>query len=184
MEGYYSLKICGLTRELKKIKVAPGLVIASFVMLGDTQLIEKCADALYLKVKKLGNIDMIVCPEAKGIPLAHALSVRLGVSYVVARKSVKSYMEAPIVSEVKSITTAEKQVIVINGPDAQKLKGKNVCVVDDVVSTGGSLRSLENILAQTGCNIMSKVAALLEEGGYRGKDLIYLDTLPVFKTTD
>ena len=52
---------------------------------------------------------------------------------------------------------------------------------NDVVSTGGSLHSLEAVLAKTGCTVASKVAVLLEEGGYDGKDLIYLEKLPVFK---
>jgi len=180
MNEYYELKICGLTRSLKKVKVTPNLVIASFVMLGDTQMIEKCADALFEKMSVISEIDMLVCPEAKGIPLTHALAVRLGVDYVVARKSVKGYMENPITSEVKSITTNEKQIIVIDETDAAKLEGKRVCVVDDVVSTGGSLRSLEDVLAKTGCSVISKAAVLLEEGGYSGEDLIYLQKLPVF----
>ena len=180
MNEHYELKICGLVRNLKKVQVAQNLVIASFVMLGDTQLIEKCADALIEKMKVISGIDMLVCPEAKGIPLTHALAVRLGVDYVVARKSVKGYMENPITSEVKSITTTEKQIIVIDEIDAAKLEGKSVCVVDDVVSTGGSLRSVEDVLAKTGCTVISKVAVLLEEGGYSGEDLIYLQKLPVF----
>ena len=107
MNETYTLHVAGLTRELKKVRVAPNLRIASFVMLGDTRLIERCADALYEEIKKLGTIEMLVCPEAKGIPLTHALAVRMGVDYVVARKSVKGYMEHPIIAEVKSITTTE-----------------------------------------------------------------------------
>ncbi len=181
MNETYTLHVAGLTRELKKVRVAPNLRIASFVMLGDTRLIERCADALYEEINKLGAIEMRVCPEAKGIPLTHALAVRMGVDYVVARKSVKGYMEHPIIAEVKSITTTEKQIIVIDEFDAAKLSGKRVCVVDDVVSTGGSLRSLEEVLAKTGCTVVSKVAVLLEEGGYSKDDLIYLERLPVFK---
>ena len=90
MNESYTLHVAGLARELKKVRIAPDLRIASFVMLGDTRLIEKCADALYEKIKGLGDINMLVCPEAKGIPLTHALAVRMGVDYVVARKSVKA----------------------------------------------------------------------------------------------
>lgn len=180
MNEHYELKICGLNRNLKKVQVGPNLVIASFVMLGDTELIERCADELFDKMKDIIQLDMLVCPEAKGIPLTHALAVRLGVDYVVARKSIKGYMENPITSEVKSITTNEKQIIVIDEIDAAKLEGKRVCVVDDVVSTGGSLRSLEDVLSKTGCSVISKAAVLLEEGGYSGEDLIYLQKLPVF----
>ena len=181
MAEFYTLHLCGITRELKKVRVAPHLTIASFVMLGDTQLIEKAADALLEKIRGLGRIDMLVCTEAKGIPLTHAIAARMGVDYVVARKSVKAYMEHPIIEETKSITTSEKQIIVIDEMDAAKLDGKRVWVVDDVVSTGGSLHSLEAVLAKTGCTVASKVAVLLEEGGYDGKDLIYLEKLPVFK---
>ena len=180
MNDHYELNICGISRSLKKVQVTPNLVIASFVMLGDTELIERCADALHEKMKNMEKIDMLVCPEAKGIPLTHALAVRFGVDYVVARKSIKGYMENPITAEVKSITTTEKQIIVIDEIDAAKLKGKKVCVVDDVVSTGGSLRSVEDVLAKTGCTVISKVAVLLEEGGYSGDDLVYLEKLPVF----
>ena len=180
MTETYTLNICGLTRELKKVQVAPNLKIASFVMLGDTMLIEKTADALYEKLKSRNDIEIIVSLEAKGIPLAHALSVRLGTNYVVIRKSIKSYMENPIYTEVKSITTKEPQKIVINGVDATLLKGKNVCIVDDVVSTGGSLKSVERLLELTECNVVAKVDVLLEEGGYNGEDLTYLAKLPVF----
>ena len=68
MNESYTLHVAGLVRELKKVRIAPDLRIASFVMLGDTRLIEKCADALYEKIKGLGDINMLVCPEAKGIP--------------------------------------------------------------------------------------------------------------------
>ncbi len=181
MKEFYDLKICGITRPLPKVRIAPGLSIASFVMLGDTTLVEKCADALAAKLKTLGAVDLLVCPEAKGIPLTHAIAVRLGVDYIVARKSVKSYMEEPLTSEVKSITTAGTQMTVIDGADAKRLAGKRVCVVDDVVSTGGSLIALESLLARTGCTVVTKVAALLEEGGYDGHDLVYLEKLPIFK---
>lgn len=180
MEESYNLEICGLDRPLKKVRVAPKLRIASFVMLGDTQLIEKCADALAGPVKEKSAPEILVCPEAKGIPLTHAIAVRLGLDYVVARKSVKGYMEHPIIAEVQSITTTEKQIIVIAEDDAAKLHGKRVCIIDDVVSTGGSLRSVEDVLAKTGCKVTGKAAVLLEEGGYDGNDLIYIKKLPIF----
>jgi adenine phosphoribosyltransferase len=176
---YYDLRVAGLTRRLKKVRVADSLVIASFVMLGDTKLIEACADALLPLLPK-DEIDMLVCLEAKGIPLTHALAVRLGVDYITVRKSVKSYMENPLVVEVQSITTAGSQLLVMDGVDRAKVEGKRICVVDDVVSTGGSLRSVEKLLAEAGAEVVSKTAVLLEEGGYDGQDLVYLERLPVF----
>jgi adenine phosphoribosyltransferase len=89
-------------------------------------------------------------------------------------------MENPVFTEVKSITTNEPQKLVLNGVDAALLKGKNVCIVDDVVSTGGSLKSVEALLAKAECTVVARVAVLLEEGGYAGDDLTYLAKLPVF----
>jgi adenine phosphoribosyltransferase len=179
MENTYELHISGLTRHLKKVKISDDLVIASFVMLGDTELIERTAEDLYRKLPN--DIDYLVCPEAKGIPLTHAIARRLGINYVIVRKSVKGYMKNPVIEKVQSITTREPQIIVLDGLDAEKLTNKRVCIVDDVVSTGGSLKALERLLSHVQCTVVAKVAVLLEEGGYDKEDLIYLGNLPIFK---
>lgn len=178
MENFYELHVAGITRKLKKIRVSEDITIASFVMLGDTELIEKTAEALCPMLPE--GIDFLVCPEAKGIPLTHVLANKLGIDYVIIRKSVKGYMENPLIEKVQSITTREPQIIVLDGLDVEKLKGRKVCIIDDVVSTGGSLHAVENLLAKADCTVIAKAAVLLEEGGYDGEDLIYLDTLPVF----
>jgi adenine phosphoribosyltransferase len=181
VESHYTLQVAGLRRRLQKVKIGEKLAIASFVMLGDTELIEKTALALYEHPAfPRFDVDVLVCPEAKAIPLAHALARLLQVNYIVARKSVKSYMRSPVVESVKSITTAEPQLLVLDGADVEKIRGRNVCVVDDVVSTGESLRTLEKLLVNTGCKVVAKVAVLLEEGGHDGEGIVYLEKLPVF----
>jgi adenine phosphoribosyltransferase len=178
---FYTLHVAGVTRALPKIKISDKLAIASFVMLGDTELVEKAAQALYEHPNfPRYEIDVLVCPEAKAIPLTQVLANLLHVNYIVVRKSVKAYMRDPVVESVKSITTTEEQVLVMNGADADRIRGRNVCIVDDVVSTGGSLKALDGLLAQTGCKVIARAAVLLEEGGYKGDGLIYLDKLPVF----
>ncbi len=178
MNDFYELKIAGITRKLKKIKISDDLTIASFVMLGDTELIERTAEELYKKLPE--GIDILVCPEAKGIPLTHVMANKLGIDYVIIRKSVKGYMVDPLIEKVQSITTREPQIITLDGLDVVKLKGRRVCIIDDVVSTGGSLKAVENLLAKAECTIVAKAAVLLEEAGYSEDDLIYLEKLPVF----
>jgi len=182
MTDFYELHVAGLTRRLPKVKISDNLAIASFVMLGDTELVEQTAEEL---VKKLpvDEIEYLVCLEAKGIPLTHAIARRIGVDYVTVRKSIKSYMENPLVEEVQSITTKGKQMLVLNGPDRQKITGKKVCVVDDVVSTGGSIKAVQRLLEKANAKVVCKAAVLLEEGGYEGKDLVYLEKLPIFPIT-
>ena len=181
-DEFYELKVAGLTRKLPKVKINDKLAIASFVMLGDTDLIEKCADALFyqLDTRKL-DIDIIVVPEAKGIALAHCISNHMSVDYVVARKSVKGYMSDPMVEKVQSITTIGAQTLVLDSCDVEKLKGKKICIVDDVVSTGGSIVGLQEMLEKIDCKVVCKATVLLEEAGYDKDDLIYLAKLPIFR---
>lgn len=178
-EKTYELHLAGVTRQLPLRRVAEHITVPSFVMLGDTELIEACADALFEKLPK--DVDYLVCPEAKAIPLTHALARRMGIDYIVIRKTVKAYMENPIVADVRSITTAGEQHLVMDSTDVKKLYHKRVIIIDDVVSTGGSLRAVENILSKTACTVVAKAAPLLEDGGYDGKDLIYLKEHPVFR---
>jgi adenine phosphoribosyltransferase len=176
----YTLEVAGLRRVLPLVKIKDNLSIASFVMLGDTKLVEECAKALYQKLP-IHIIDVIVCPEAKAIPLAQSLAQLMLINYVVVRKSVKGYMDDPIIRKVKSITTTGEQMMVLDRKDAATIKGRNVCILDDVVSTGGSLKSIEELIIPMGCNIVCKAAVLLEDAGYDGNDLIYLSKLPIFK---
>jgi len=180
-KNFYTLNIAGLRRRLPKIRINDKLTIASFVMLGDTELIEKTAQALYEHPHfPKYRIDVLVCPEAKAIPLTHVLAKLLQVNYIVARKSLKSYMSDPVVEKVTSITTAGEQLLVLDCPDVESINGRNVCIVDDVVSTGGSINSLEKLLAKVGCKVICKAAVLLEEAGYEKDDLVYLERLPIF----
>ena len=180
---FYELNVAGLVRKLPKVKINDELAIASFVMLGDTKLTESCA--LYLTnhpdfPKGDNDIDVVICPEAKAIPLVHVISRILGVDYIVARKSVKGYMVDPIVEKVESITTIGEQMLVLDKPDADKVKGKNVCIIDDVVSTGGSIISVEKLMKKAEANVVCKAAVLLEDAGYNNPDLVYLENLPIF----
>lgn len=179
----YTLKIGELTRELPVIPLGNGVSIASFVMLGDTEMVEYAAENLLRHPAFPKNrIDALVCPEAKAIPLTHALAVRLHIDYVVLRKDLKAYMRDAIAESVTSITTRGTQTLVLDGPERKRLAGKRVCVVDDVVSTGGSLSAIERLLSRARCEVVGKAAVLLEEGGYAGEDIAYLARLPVFKT--
>ncbi len=190
VDDFFTLSVAGLERKLPKVKINDKLAIASFVMFGDTELVEKCSKYLFEKVLTLGA-DVLICPEAKAIPLTHALARRLNIDYVVARKNVKGYMVDPMIEKVQSITTIGAQTLVLDVCDIEKLQGKNVGIIDDVVSTGGSLLGLEAMLrkinhggniATGNCTVVYKAAVLLEEAGYDKDDLVYLEKLPIFKS--
>ena len=175
---YYTLNVAGITRDLLLCPISDELNIAAFILFGDVELTEKCAEAL---VKKAPEHDVMITAESKGIPLIHAMCRLTGKNrYVLARKSVKLYMSDVVKCETQSITTATSQTLYINGDDAEYMKGKRVLIVDDVISTGGSLASLENLVKQSGGEIVGKMTILAEGDAIDRKDIIYLAPLPLF----
>ena len=174
----YTLHVAGLTRELPIIKLSYDLSIASFIILGDTEIVRKTAPII---AKKLPEVDFIVTAEAKGIPLAYEISRILNLNeYVVARKSIKAYMEEPIEVEINSITTTNSQKLYLNNQDAKKIKGKRIALVDDVISTGQSLKALERLVEKAGGKVLAKAAILAEGDAKDRKDIVFLEALPTF----
>ena len=174
----YRLKVAGIERDLPLCPIGENLYIGAFIMFGDVELTEKCAQAL---IKKAPEHDVIITAESKGIPLAYEMCRLSGKNrYILARKSVKLYMKDVVKCETQSITTAAKQTLYIDGDDAEYLRGKKVLVVDDVISTGGSLLSLENLVEQAGGNIVGKLTVLAEGDAASRDDIIFLEKLPLF----
>ncbi len=182
LEGFrvmvYRIKVAGIERDLPLCPISDSLNIGAFVLFGDVELTEKCAEELY---KLAPEHDIMITAESKGIPLIHAMCRISGKNkYVLARKSVKLYMENVIKCETQSITTSARQVLYIDGKDAEAMRGKRVLIVDDVVSTGGSLASLEDVVRQSGGNIVGKMAILAEGDAIGRSDITYLAPLPLF----
>ncbi len=171
----YSIEVAGVKRELPVIQISDKLSIASFVILGDTEIV--CASAEEI-VKRLPEVDVLVTAEAKGIPLVFEISRLLKMKkYIVARKSIKPYMNNPMVHEVVSITTQKKQLLVLEEQDALEIKGKRV-----VISTGESLSAIESLVTAAGGKIAAKAAILAEGSAALRDDIIFLEALPLFES--
>lgn len=177
MSEFYEIKIAGCTRKLKKFPVSDKLDIAAFILFGDVEITEKSAAAL---LEKCPEFDVILTPEAKSIPLAYEMSRQSGKKYVVARKGVKVYMGNAIDIAERSITTQKEQHLYLGEDDIADLKGRNVLIVDDVISTGESLKAVEELARQAGANIVGKCAVLAEGDAKDRDDIIYLEPLPLF----
>lgn len=175
---FYNIKVAGLSRDLPLCPINEELYIGAFIMFGDVELTEKCAEDLLARAPEH---DVIITAESKGIPLAYEMCRLSGKNrYVLARKSVKLYMHDVVSCETKSITTEAQQTLYIDGDDAEYLKGKRVLIVDDVISTGGSLLSLERLVENAGGNIVGKMTVLAEGDATERDDIIYLEKLPLF----
>jgi len=175
---YHRMTIAGLERDLPLCPVSDTLYIGAFVIFGDQELTVACARDLLAKAPEY---DYIITAEAKGIPLAHEMARQAGdAKYILARKGVKVYMRDVFSSTVRSITTAKEQTLYLDGNDAALMKGKRILIVDDVISTGESLKALEVLVEKAGGIICGRMAILAEGDAQDRADLIYLEKLPVF----
>lgn len=178
MNQTYTLHVAGVTRELPMMNVSANVTIASFVILGDVEIVKATAPLL---AERLPEVDVIVSAEAKGIPIAHEVAASLGMDrYYVARKSVKAYMGEPLIQTVQSITTSEEQMLCFDENDARAICGKRVAIIDDVISTGESVRALEALVEAAGGNVVAKAAILAEGDAADRDDIIFLEKLPLF----
>ena len=175
---YYTMNVAGLERQLPICPVNDTLSIAVFVIFGDQELTVACAREL---LKKAPEYDYIITAEAKGIPLAHEMARQHGdAKYILARKGPKLYMRDIFSVSVQSITTAKEQKLYLDGADAALMQGKRILVVDDVISTGESLKALEALVEKAGGQICGRMAILAEGDAQERPDLIYLEKLPLF----
>ncbi len=175
----YSVEIAGLKRDLRLFEIKPGLKIAILNILGDTELVQACAQELSEKLKDI-QYDVLVTAEAKSIPLAHALSVETKKPYVVLRKAYKPYMGAALKAETLSITTGQPQILFLDEKDIGMIKGRKVVVVDDVISTGSTLQGMRMLLEKAGASVIAEAAIFTEGDRAQWENIIALGHLPLF----
>ena len=175
---YHTMTIAGVTRNLPLCRVNDELYIGAFVIFGDVELTVACAREL---LKVAPEHDILITAESKGIPLVYEMARQHGENrYLVARKAAKLYMRDVFSTDVTSITTANRQMLCIDGEDAAFMRGKRVLIVDDVISTGGSLVAVQKLVEQAGGIVVGKMAILAEGEAQQRDDIIYLEKLPLF----
>lgn len=176
MKDSYSLCIGHIQRELPVVPVSETLCVALFNLLGDTELTEESGILLASRIPK--EIEILLTPEGKALALAHVVSRESQLPYVTARKSKKPYMTDPMTYEYHSITTQQKQILVLDSKDASLIKGKTVGIIDDVVSTGETVEALKGLMQQAG-SVLGGVYAILTEGDQK-EEVVSLGHLPLF----
>ena len=176
MPEYYRVNVAGLERDLIRCPLNDKIDIAGFIVFGDVELTIRASEEL---LKKCPDFDYIVTPEAKSIPIAYEMSRQSGKKYFVARKRAKLYMKDPVSVEVRSITTDAVQTLIMDSLEGEQLRGKRVIIVDDVISTGESLRAVEALVSKFDANIVAKCAVFAEGDAADRNDIIFLEKLPL-----
>ena len=175
----YPIEIAGVKRDLRLFEVKPGLRIAILNILGDVELVEACAEEL---AKRLADTDydVILTAESKSIPIAHMLSRATGIPYIVLRKEYKPYMGEAVRSETLSITTGKPQTLLLDEKDIPLIQNKKVVVLDDVISTGSTLRGMHLIVDKAGGEVVKEVAILTEGERSTWRNILALGHLSLF----
>ena len=174
----YEVDIAGMKRQLKLFKVSEDLQIAAFILYGDVEITQHAAKELLARAPQF---DIMLTSASKSIPLIYEMARQAGMNeYIVALKAQKVYMGEPLSADLNSITTLHRQQIFIGEDDVEKLRGKRVLIVDDVISTGESLKALERLAESAGGEIVAKMAVLAEGDAYDRTDITVLGKLPLF----
>jgi adenine phosphoribosyltransferase len=122
------------------------------------------------------DVDKIVTIEAMGLPLGAALSTMTDIPFIIIRK--RKY-ELPGEIAVHQATGYSKGELYLNGID----KGDRVLIIDDVISTGGTMKAAIRALEQAGAIIQDIVVVIergdgkkvIEDMGYDVQTLITVD---------
>ncbi|MCV3208677.1 phosphoribosyltransferase family protein [Mesorhizobium sp. YC-39] len=135
--------------------------------------------------------DIVVGSATLGIPIAIEVSRRLGNDqYVILQKSPKFHLADAMVEEVRSITTATPQRLLLDRRSITLLQGKRVLVVDDVVATGSSMAAAIRLVRRAGAEVLGAGVILTEGHSWRdalGKDAGLIESLghiPQFDVVD
>lgn len=172
----HPIRIGDLQRHLPVVPVSDDVSIAFLKLYGDTELLEVATAALADQLTD--DADIIVGPESGGILLAHLLAQRTKRPCVVARKKVRPNMTAPLRVPVRTIGTAGEQELVLGEDDAAVINGRRVALIDEVVSSGGTLHALQTLVGAAGGEVVQTLAVATE--GERRPSVTSLVHLPVF----
>ena len=138
-------------------------------------LLQEVTNNMKQRIKKCGKIDKIVTMEAMGIPLAADLSQKIHVPFTIIRK--RSY-GLPDEISVEQVTGYSKAKLFINGLK----KGDKIVIVDDVLSTGGTLKAVLSVLKKMGV-IIQGVFVAVDKGG-KAREITDKYKVPIFTLID
>ena len=166
--------------DLQLMDIGDGFHIYSFDMTGECEWNRVAARELLKKLEAY-EFDGFVTVQTKSCGLTQAISVNYP-KYLELRKSRKAFMVDPKGIEVQSITTHGKQELWIGREKYEAFRGKKLCFLDDVVSTGGTIEAVLKLAKEIDIEIVCICCALTEGGArdnYKGIPLVSLDNIPL-----
>jgi adenine phosphoribosyltransferase len=186
--GVHRARIGSQDLELPLIAVSDELAIALLITVDQgihfaTQAGRELADLL-----KPLSVEVIASVATMGIPIAIEVVRALGIDdYLVFQKTQKIHLVDALSEPVRSITTGGTQRLLFDRNRVDVVTGRNVALIDDVISTGASVHAALTLLRRAGANPVT-VGVLATEGSAWHEtlgpdaDLVRsLGSLPLFK---
>ena len=172
----YRIQIGEVARDLPLCPLGESMSIAFLDVLGDVELLDAFAEQTR---PLLRDIDVLLCGDTVGLVVGHHLSLRLSIPYVAARKRrTPDMVDDPSTAQARSIAANAPSTFYLAAHKATQLAHRRVCVVDEVSSTGSTVRALRSLAEQAGCASVRAIV-IATEGG-TDQDVTALAHLPVF----
>jgi adenine phosphoribosyltransferase len=176
MQKSHELIIGDCRRQLDVVEVKPDVHIAFMDIVGDIELMDAGLRALLAKLPD--DFEVILGGDTVGMVTAHHLSLVSGKPYVVARKKRTAVMLDVLTAQAQSVTASKPSTFWLGRQHADRLKDRNVLVIDEVASTGSTLRALQSLAEQAGAKSVT-LSAIASEGEPKD-DVVYVADLPVW----
>ncbi len=190
-ERTYTATVGSQTTELPVVQITPDLAIALLICVDHGIAFSERAGQELAELLAPAEPEVVVSVATMGIPLAIEVTRALGLDdYVILHKTPKIHLGDTYVEPVRSITTGRDQTLRMDPARAGSVRGRRVAVVDDVISTGGSLNAALNLLRRVGAEPVVVGAFLTEGEQWRatlGRDagiVKVLGKIPLFRVAE
>lgn len=146
-ERTYRTTVGSQTVDLPLVQVADDVTIALLICVDHGIAFSQTAGRELAELLRDAQPEVVVSVATMGIPLAIEVTRALGLDdYVILHKTPKIHLGNTWAEPVRSITTGADQTLRLDPTRVGAVRGRRVAVVDDVVSTGASLRAALNLL--------------------------------------
>ncbi|HLN06214.1 MAG TPA: phosphoribosyltransferase family protein [Acidimicrobiales bacterium] len=189
--GTYRAMVGSQEIDLPLIPITEDLAIALLITVDHgVRFVERAGIELAQQLAPY-QIDLVVSVATMGIPLAIEVTRALELDdYLILQKTPKLHLRDAITEPVKSITTGGHQRLLFDAARVDVVRGKRVALVDDVISTGASMRAALNLLDRVGAEpvvigtLLTEAATWRRELGDTAALVHALGAIPVFRRDD
>jgi adenine/guanine phosphoribosyltransferase-like PRPP-binding protein len=167
--------------ELPLIPLSDELTIALLICVDMGVAFAETAGRELADLMRPAEPEIVVSVATMGIPLAIEVSRALGIDdYVILHKTPKIHLGETWSEPVYSITTDKPQRLRMDPARVEAVRGRRVAIVDDVISTGGSLSAALRLVRRMDAEPVVIGCLMTEGGGWKqalGPDAALVRTL-------